>query len=178
VTAITAICAHDIDLPEVLEYRRATLGALVAGALWGAQGCAWLQAPATPLPPPPAPEVELSVSASAYNSLAAQTDDTPRLTASGVLLEPGMRVIAVSPDLLEMGLRYGMRVEIDGMPGEWRVVDRMASRWRRSIDLYMGEDLAAARAWGRRNVTIRWRSSVPPEATAAEVSAPSEVSAP
>ncbi len=119
-------------------------------------------APALPLPPP---QIALRVSASAYNSLPEQTDETPLLTASGVLLEPGMRAIAVSPDLLELGLRYGMQVEIEGIPGEWRVVDRMANRWRRTIDLYMGEDLAAARAWGRRDVTIRWRGS----AAAAEV---------
>ena len=130
----------------------------------------------TPAPriPAPAPEIELRVSASAYNSLPEQTDDTPLLTASGVLLEPGMRVIAVSPDLLEMGLRYGMLIRIDGLPGEWRVVDRMASRWRHSIDLYMGEDLGAARAWGRRNVTIRWRTGTlaPAETASAEPSQP------
>lgn len=113
----------------------------------------------------------LRVSASAYNSLPEQTDDTPRLTASGVILEPGMRVIAVSPDLFELGLRYGMLVRIDGQPGEWRVVDRMASRWQRSIDLYMGEDRSAARAWGRRKVTIRWRTDrpVPPESVEASL---------
>lgn len=116
--------------------------------------------PTPKIPVPPA-EMTLRVSASAYNSLPEQTDDTPFLTASGVILEPGMRVIAVSPDLLEMGLRYGMVVEIEGQPGEWRVVDRMANRWQRSIDLYMGEDRTAARAWGRRMVTIRWRTPRP-----------------
>jgi 3D (Asp-Asp-Asp) domain-containing protein len=125
--------------------------------------------PTIPLPPP---EITLRVSASAYNSLPEQTDDTPQLTASGVILEPGMRVIAVSPDLLQMGLRYGMLVQIDGMPGEWRVVDRMASRWRHSIDLYMGEDREAARAWGRRNVTIRWRSDRAGESEPTEAALP------
>jgi 3D (Asp-Asp-Asp) domain-containing protein len=114
----------------------------------------------------------LRVTASAYNSLPEQTDDTPLLTASGVMLEPGMRVIAVSPDLLAMGLRYGMHVEIEGLPGEWRVVDRMASRWQRSIDLYMGEDRKAARAWGRRSVTIRWRSALPPPPEPVEAALP------
>ena len=130
-----------------------------------------MQTPMPPLPAP-APERTLRVSASAYNSLPEQTDETPALTASGVLLEPGMRVIAVSPDLFEMGLRYGMRVQIDGVSGEWRVVDRMASRWRRSIDLYMGEDRAAALAWGRRMVTIRWRGSNAAETASAEPPTP------
>ena len=126
-------------------------------------------APTIPAAPP---EMALSVSASAYNSLPEQTDDTPSLTASGVILEPGMRVIAVSPDLFEMGLRYGMLVEIEGLAGEWRVVDRMASRWRRSIDLYMGEDRSAALSWGRRNVTIRWRAARPVQPDAVEASLP------
>ncbi len=124
--------------------------------------------PTIPLPS----EMTLRVSASAYNSLPEQTDDTPQLTASGVILEPGMRVIAVSPDLLEMGLRYGMLVRIDGVAGEWRVVDRMASRWQRSIDLYMGEDRKAALAWGRRKVTIRWRTERPARPEAVEAALP------
>jgi 3D (Asp-Asp-Asp) domain-containing protein len=162
VTAVTAQRAHDLDLPEVLESHATSARVLAVAVLWGAQGCAWMQSPAPSLPiPKPSREIELRVSASAYNSLAEQTDDTPRLTASGVLLEPGMQVIAVSPDLLELGLRYGMVVTIEGLPGEWRVVDRMASRWRRSIDLYMGEDRAAALAWGRRSLTIRWLRDAP-----------------
>ena len=118
----------------------------------------------TPTPHPPI-QITLDVTASAYNSLPEQTDETPHLTASGTTLRPGMRVIAVSPDLLEMGLRYGTLVEIEGFSGEWRVVDRMANRWRRTIDLYMGDDLDAARAWGRRNVTIRWRPGSGSEAS-------------
>jgi 3D (Asp-Asp-Asp) domain-containing protein len=126
--------------------------------LWGTQGCAWLQAPAVAWQKPkPTPKITLRVSASAYNSLVEQTDDTPTLTSSGVILEPGMRVIAVSPDLLDMGLDYGTLVEIDGLPGQWRVVDRMASRWRSSIDVYMGEDRAAALVFGRRQLSIRWK---------------------
>jgi 3D (Asp-Asp-Asp) domain-containing protein len=68
-----------------------------------------------------------------------------------------MRVIAVSDDLYAQGLREGVRVRIDGLPGEWEVGDRMASRWRKRIDIYMGEDEAAALAWGTRRVTVRLR---------------------
>lgn len=115
--------------------------------------------PPAPAPaPPPAPRVhELEVTATAYNSVPAQTTGDPALTASGERLRPGMRALAVSDDLFEAGLGFGARVEIDGVPGEWIVMDRMHSRWRRKIDLYMGNDEERALAFGERKVRIRWR---------------------
>jgi 3D (Asp-Asp-Asp) domain-containing protein len=117
--------------------------------------------PSVPPPaPPPAPPPlarELEVTASAYNSVAEQTDGHPAVTASGERLRPGMRALAVSDDLFESGLDFGTRVEIDGLPGEWIVMDRMHSRWRRKIDVYMGHDEAAALAFGEKKVRIRWR---------------------
>ena len=95
------------------------------------------------------------VDATAFNSIAAQTDAQPHLTASGERLRPGLRALAVSADLEKLGLSFGTRVEIDGY-GEWVVLDRMAARWRRKIDLYLGNDEAAAKEFGRRSVTIRW----------------------
>jgi 3D (Asp-Asp-Asp) domain-containing protein len=32
----------------------------------------------------------------------------------------------------------------------------MAARWTRKIDIYMGDDVSAAREWGVREVRIRW----------------------
>ena len=104
-------------------------------------------------------ERELSVSASAYNSLPAQTQGDPNIGAWGDELRPGMLAIAVSRDLLELGLTRGTRVRIDGLPGEYMVLDKMAKRWRRKIDLYMGTDIEAARQWGVREVRIRWTSA-------------------
>ncbi len=100
---------------------------------------------------------ELEVTASAYNSVASQTNDQPTLTAWGDTLRPGMKAIAVSRDLIELGLSHGVEVEIVGLPGVWVVRDKMARRWKRKIDIYMGEDVDAARKWGKRTVTIRWR---------------------
>lgn len=97
-----------------------------------------------------------SVKASAYNSTAAQTDDNPNEGAWGDTIVPGMQVIAVSPDLLEAGLVYQRRVEIEGLSGTWTVLDRTASRHRNRIDIYMGVDVEAAREWGIRDVVIRW----------------------
>lgn len=126
-------------------------------------GCATQHAPTRPLPPPPQapapapPEArELEVRASAFNSVVEQTDALPRLTASGERLRPGLRALAVSRDLEQAGLVFGTTVEIDGY-GDWVVLDRMAPRWRRKVDLYMGEDEAAAKRFGVRSVTIRWR---------------------
>ena len=99
---------------------------------------------------------EARVMATAYNSLADQTDDEPDIAAWGDRLEPGMRAIAISRDLARLGLERGTSVCIEGLPGEWRVLDRMHRRWKRRIDIYMGEDVDAALDWGRRPVTIRW----------------------
>jgi 3D (Asp-Asp-Asp) domain-containing protein len=67
-----------------------------------------------------------------------------------------MKVIAVSRDLLAAGLRRGVRVRIEGLPGEYVVLDKMAARWRNKIDIYMADDLEAARRWGVREVRIWW----------------------
>jgi 3D (Asp-Asp-Asp) domain-containing protein len=113
--------------------------------------------PQAPAPAPPAGLHELRVTATAFNSVAAQTDGQPALTASGERLVPGQRALAISPDLEREGLALGSVVEVEGLAGEWRVLDRMAPRWRRRIDVYMGLDEAAARRFGKRTVTIRWR---------------------
>jgi 3D (Asp-Asp-Asp) domain-containing protein len=101
-------------------------------------------------------ERSLTVVATAYNSLPGQTHGDPRVAAWGDVLVPGVRSVAVSPDLLKLGLRRGVRVRIDGLRGEFVVLDKMPARWHRRIDLYMGTDEAAALAWGRRRVTIRF----------------------
>lgn len=96
------------------------------------------------------------VTATAYNSLAAQTDGDPTVGAWGDKLEPGTKAIAVSRDLEAQGLKHGVEVRIDGLDGVYRVLDRMAKRWKQKIDIYMGEDVTAAREWGRRKVRITW----------------------
>ena len=96
----------------------------------------------------------LSLTATAYNSVPEQTNSEPNIAAWGDSLTPGMKVIAVSRDLLEMGLTRGAEVEIDGIPGTYRVLDKMGRRWEKRIDIYMGEDIQAAREWGVRSVQI------------------------
>ncbi len=99
----------------------------------------------------------LNVTATAYNSVSAQTDSTPDVAAWGDRLTPSTKAIAVSRDLLnQYGLSYGDRVKIKGMQGEFKVLDKMHPRWRKKIDIYMGDDRRAAKRWGRRQVTIHW----------------------
>jgi len=98
----------------------------------------------------------LTVTASAYNSVRSQTNGNPALGAWGDRLKPGMKVIAVSRDLIGMGLKHNTRVKIDGLPGTWLVKDKMGKRWKKKIDIYMGSDVKAARKWGKRKLTIHW----------------------
>jgi len=99
---------------------------------------------------------ELVVVATAYNSVPGQTSGDPNVGAWGDSLEPGMKVIAVSRDLLDLGLTRGREVSIDGLPGTYRVLDKMSKRWAKRIDVYMGTDVDAALRWGVREVRIRW----------------------
>lgn len=133
---------------------RAAACLLLAGGL-----SSGLPAAAAGKPEPPK-RVSLNVWATAYNSTDAQTDATPHHGAWGDALDeavkPGLRVIAVSPDLLQKGLRRGQRVRIHGLKGEFIVLDKMPGRWKNRIDLYMQYDVRAARKWGRRRVKISW----------------------
>ena len=100
---------------------------------------------------------ELEVTASAYNSLPEQTHrDHANIGAWGDTLKPGMKAIAVSRDLIEMGLTRNELVEIEGLPGKFRVLDKMNKRWVQKIDIYMGINQERAREWGTQQVTIRW----------------------
>jgi 3D (Asp-Asp-Asp) domain-containing protein len=99
----------------------------------------------------------MEVTASAYNSVPSQTtNDYPALAAWGDRLKPGMKCIAVSRDLIKLGLTHNTKVKIDGLPGTYLVKDKMNKRWQKKIDIYMGDDVVAAKEWGVREVTISW----------------------
>jgi 3D (Asp-Asp-Asp) domain-containing protein len=103
------------------------------------------------------------VTASAYNSTVAQTDGNPHITAWGDSIKPGMKYIAVSRDLLRKGLKHDTPVVIEGFEGLYFVKDKMHHKWRNKIDIYMGNDIKAARQWGRRKVCIDYRLKVKQE---------------
>lgn len=98
----------------------------------------------------------LKVTATAYTSNSAETDSTPFLAAWGDTLKPGMKAIAVSRDLIKMGLSHGVEVSIDGLSGKYIVRDKMNKRWKKKIDVYMGLDIKKAKKWGKKTVIIHW----------------------
>ncbi len=104
----------------------------------------------------PVGEKSVEVTATAYNSHPSQTDNTPNVAAWGDVLRPGMKTIAVSRDLIRLGVGRGTRVRIEGFSGRFVVLDKMAPRKRRRIDIYMGDDIEKARAWGRRRIRVYW----------------------
>ncbi|EMG37902.1 hypothetical protein PCS_01297 [Desulfocurvibacter africanus PCS] len=98
----------------------------------------------------------LAVTATAYTSHRSQTNQNPSLAAWGDTLKPGMRCIAVSRDLLKMGLTRNTPVRIKGLPGVYLVKDKLHKRWTKRIDIYHGLDVQAAKQWGKRKVLIEW----------------------
>ncbi len=97
------------------------------------------------------------VKVSAYNSTAAQTDGLPTLAAWSDTLVPGMKAIAVSRDLITLGLDHNTQVKIEGLDGVFLVKDKMASRMKNKIDIYMGRDIEKAREWGTKTLKIQYR---------------------
>lgn len=103
-------------------------------------------------------ERSLEVDATAFNSTKGQTDKNPNLAAWGDKLKNGVKSIAVSRDLLKLGLTHDVDVRIDGLPGTYKVLDKMNKKWKKRIDIYMGTDTKAAKKWGKRKVVIHWRA--------------------
>ncbi len=103
----------------------------------------------------------LTVEMTAYTSDVAQTDSTPRLTASGALVAPG--IAAASRDLLGR-LPYGSHVEVLSVSGEgcggWvpetplTIADTMNAKITGHIDVWL-ETNELALAWGRCEAKIR-----------------------
>ena len=162
---------------------RASTGLFAIGAL--ALGCRTIPAREAPAPTarqpaapgecatvpaqsaPPRAAEPLVVTATAYNSLRSQGSGRGRHGAWGDRLAPGMKTIAVSHDLIALGLERGAVVRIEGLAGDYVVLDRLPRRWKRRIDIYMGHDVRAARAWGRREARIHPVERIADDAPAA-----------
>ncbi len=98
----------------------------------------------------------ITVTATAYNSLKNQTSSNPHITAWGDSLLPGKKYIAVSRDLIGLGLKHNTPVKIDGYEGLFFVKDKMHKRWKNRIDIYMGIDVKKAKNWGKRKIEITY----------------------
>ena len=99
---------------------------------------------------------ELKVKVTAYNSTFAQTDGHPFVAAWGDTLKPGMKVVAVSRDLLRMGLKRNTPVKIKGLDSIYVVMDKTHGRKRNQIDVYMGTDIKKAKKWGIKRLKIHY----------------------
>ncbi|MFC1896234.1 hypothetical protein ACFL0Q_06185 [Thermodesulfobacteriota bacterium] len=102
------------------------------------------------------PERSMMITATAYNSVPSQTDSEPLVAAWGDRLEPGMKAVAVSRDLIHKGLTRGTTLKIEGLEGEYVVLDKTARRFKKRIDIYMGTDVEKAKQFGVRQVRIYW----------------------
>ncbi len=102
----------------------------------------------------------MEVTATAYTMAEDETKKgNIGLAAWGDQLEPGMKAIAVSRDLIDDGLDHKTEVKIDGLEGTYIVRDKMNKRWKKKIDIFMGKDKEKARQWGKKTVTIHWTNS-------------------
>ena len=77
-----------------------------------------------------------------------------------------MKCIAVSRDLLKLGLTRDTPVKISGLEGTYLVKDKMNARFKKHIDIYMGTDIQKAREWGRKKLSITY--GLPPQKSQAE----------
>jgi 3D (Asp-Asp-Asp) domain-containing protein len=111
----------------------------------------------------------IEVTATAYNSVAWQTQGNPIIAAWGDSLKPDVRSIAVSRNLIALGLKHNTPVKIEGFDSIFLVLDKMHSRWLNRIDIYMGTDIKKAKEWGRKKVTIQYgipKDSISPDVEA------------
>lgn len=99
------------------------------------------------------------VTVSAYNSVSWQTQGNPNIAAWGDTLKPGMKVIAISRDLLDLGITHNTLITIASLPDTFIVKDKMNKRWRNRIDIYMGKDINKAREWGVKKLFICYQTS-------------------
>jgi 3D (Asp-Asp-Asp) domain-containing protein len=68
-----------------------------------------------------------------------------------------MQCIAVSRDLLTIGINHNTKIKINGIDGIYLVKDKMNKRWKNKIDIYMGENIKEAREWGLKKSRCNMR---------------------
>ena len=102
----------------------------------------------------------LLVTATIYHATPEQTDSTPDITASNKRIDMSNpqkhRWIAVSRDLEQKGLVFGVKVRITGagdLDGIWTVQDRMNRRWSHRIDFLVNQDMKGGK-WENVRVEI------------------------
>jgi 3D (Asp-Asp-Asp) domain-containing protein len=86
------------------------------------------------------------VTVTTYSPTVEQTDSTPLITASGFKINPTnpkkQRIVAVSRDL-KRKYKFGKKIRITGigkLSGTYTVRDVMNKRYRKRVDILIGED--------------------------------------
>jgi 3D (Asp-Asp-Asp) domain-containing protein len=86
------------------------------------------------------------VTVTTYSPTVEQTDSTPLITASGYKINPNnpkkQRIVAVSRDL-KRKYKFGKKIRITGigkLSGTYTVRDVMNKRYRKRVDILIGED--------------------------------------
>ena len=86
------------------------------------------------------------VTVTTYSPTVEQTDSTPLITASGFKINPinpkKQRIVAVSRDL-KRKYKFGKKIRITGigkLSGTYTVRDVMNKRYRKRVDILIGED--------------------------------------
>jgi hypothetical protein len=73
-------------------------------------------------------------------------------------LKPGIKAVAVSPDLVARGLSQGTRVRIEGLPSAYRVRDQLPDGTRERIEIFMGTDAASVARFGEQRMRVWWET--------------------
>ena len=86
------------------------------------------------------------VTVTTYSPTVEQTDSTPLITASGFKINPAnpkkQRIVAVRRDLKKK-YKFGKKIRITGigkLSGTYTVRDVMNKRYRKRVDILIGED--------------------------------------
>ncbi len=86
------------------------------------------------------------ITVTTYSPTVEQTDSTPLITASGFKINPKnpkrQRIVAVSRDLKKK-YKFGKKIRITGigkLSGTYTVRDVMNKRYRKRVDILIGED--------------------------------------
>jgi 3D (Asp-Asp-Asp) domain-containing protein len=97
--------------------------------------------------------IKYIVTITIYYAVAAQTDSTPLITASGYHIKGNDKIIAVSRDLLK-DFPYGTKVEVCCncyYEGIYKVEDTMNKRFTNTIDILTSPD----KPYGKWKGTIK-----------------------
>lgn len=96
----------------------------------------------------------IPVTVTAYSARAKETNSEPWWTADMTLSRVG--ILAVSRDILnEVGLEYGDTV-ILGDYGVFKIHDTMNKRFKRRVDILMGNAKAANKFGIHHNIKLSW----------------------